>query len=193
MNFIKTTVIGGLVFMAPIVIAVVVFKKAFELVMVVTRPLESLVPADSIRGIALANILAILAIAAGCFVAGLIARGALAKKAYRSLDNALLIVPGYALVKGFSESMSGTEEAARSFVPVLVQFDDNDQIGFEVERLSKGRVAVYLPGAPNPWSGSVAYVSEDRVKKLHISAAQALKAIRQVGRGSTNLENELYP
>jgi hypothetical protein len=43
-----------------------------------------------------------------------------------------------------------TEELAGSFVPVVVQFDDYVQIAFETQREPDGKVAVYLPGAPNP-------------------------------------------
>ncbi len=51
---------------------------------------------------------------------------------------------------------------AKSMQPMLVRFDDNSQLGFEIERLDNGQVVIYLPGAPGPWSGSVAYFSADR-------------------------------
>jgi uncharacterized membrane protein len=185
MQFIKTTIIGGLIFLIPVVIVVAVVGKALEIMMLVAKPLDALVPVDSIGGIAMVNVLALLAIALCCFIAGVIARSALAKKGYRALDTALLAMPGYAFVKGFTDSMGSSEEAAKSFLPVIVQFDDNAQIGFEVERKGGGKVVVYLPGAPNPWSGSVAYFSEDRVKQLNMTVAQAISNIRQLGRGST--------
>ena len=43
---------------------------------------------------------------------------------------------------------------------------------------------VYLPGAPNPWSGSVVYVTADRVERLDMSVSEAVKNIRTLGRGS---------
>ena len=184
MRYIKITIIGGLVFMVPVIIVMAVVGKALKIMMLVAKPLDRLIPADSIGGIAMANILALLAVALCCFIAGVIARSALAKKAYRSIDTALLAVPGYAFVKGFTESMNSSEEAAKSLFPVIVQFDDNAQIGFEVERTAKGNVVVYLPGAPNPWSGAVFYFSEDRVKRLDLTVAQAIRNIRQLGRGS---------
>jgi uncharacterized membrane protein len=184
MNFIKTTIIGGLVFMVPVVIFVVVFSKAYKIMMRVAEPIGALIPIDYVGGVALANILAVLAIALVCFMAGLIAKSGLARKAYRSLDSTLLAIPGYAFIKGFTDSMDDSEEAAQSMLPVIVRFDDNGQIGFEVERQEGGDVVVYLPGAPNPWSGSVAYFSEDRVKRLDITVSQAIRYIRELGRGS---------
>jgi hypothetical protein len=34
-----------------------------------------------------------------------------------------------------------------------VRFDDLWQIGFEIERFEGGKVALFLPGSPDPWSG----------------------------------------
>ena len=69
----------------------------------------------------------------------------------------------------------------------MVQFDDHVQMAFETERLPNGRVAAYLPGAPNPWSGTVVFVSNDRVKPLSISLPEALRNIRTLGKGSLQI------
>jgi uncharacterized membrane protein len=187
MQFIKTTIIGGLVFLVPVVIIVAILGKALEIMLLVAKPLDALIPSGSIGGIAIVNVLAVLAVVLFCFIAGVISRSALAKKAYSALDTALLAIPGYAFIKGFTDSISSSEKAAKSFLPVIVQFDDNAQIGFEVERIDGGNVVVYLPGAPNPWSGSVAYFSEERVKHLNMTVAQAVGNIRQLGRGSDQI------
>jgi uncharacterized membrane protein len=184
MSFIKTTIIGGLVFLVPVVIVVAVVGKALKIILQVGKPLGTLIPIDYIGGIAVANFLALLAIALLCFVAGVIARSASARKMYSALDSALLAIPGYAFVKGFTDSIDNREEAAKSLLPVIVQFDDNAQIGFEVERSEVGNVVVYLPGAPNPWSGSAVCFSEDRVRRLDITVPQAIQHIRALGRGS---------
>jgi uncharacterized membrane protein len=191
MKFIKTTIIGGLVFMVPVVIVVVIAGKALEIMMLVGKPLGNLIPIDSIGGVAVANVLALLGLALLCFVAGLIARSEMAKKVYRSLDSALLAIPGYAFVRGFTDSMTKGQETAKSLIPVLVRFDDNEQIGFEVERLEQGNVVVYLPGAPDPWSGSVVYFSGDRVKRLDMTVAQAINNIRHLGRGSQKFQGQV--
>ena len=183
MNFIKTTFIGGIVFLVPVVIVVAVVGKAFKIMLRVAEPIGTLIPIDFIGGVAVANILAVLAIALFCFIAGVIARSASAKKVYRAFDSALLAIPGYAFVKGFTDSMDNSEDAAKGLLPVIVQFDDNAQIGFEVERTDGGNVVVYLPGAPNPWSGSAVCFSEDRVKSLDITVPQAIQHIRALGRG----------
>jgi uncharacterized membrane protein len=50
-----------------------------------------------------------------------------------------------------------------------------------------GEVAVYLSGAPNPWSGSVVYVASERVKRFPITLTEALRNIRSLGKGSIDI------
>ena len=38
--------------------------------------------------------------------------------------------------------------------PVLARFENSWQIAFEIERIPGGIITVYVPGAPDPWSGS---------------------------------------
>jgi len=73
---------------------------------------------------------------------------------------------------------------------VIVKFDDNAQIAFEIERTERGNVVVYLPGSPNPWSGSVGYFEEDRVERLEMSVPDAINNIRHLGRGSAKYGKE---
>jgi uncharacterized membrane protein len=184
-QLIKTTIIGGLIFLVPIIIVVAILGKAFELMIKVAKPLSAWIPLDSIGGVALANILAVLAILLCCLIAGIIAKGATAKRILKSVEAKLLVaIPGYTFVKGITDSLNSSEEAAKAFVPVIAKFDDNAQIGFEIERTEKGYVVVYLPGSPNPWSGSVVYVNADRVERLDMTVPDVINNIRHLGRGS---------
>jgi len=191
MNLIKTTTVGGLVFMVPIVVIVVILGKAFELMLKVARPIDELIPIESIGGIAFVNLLALLAILLLCFVAGVIAKSPVARKFYQAIDSGLLAIPGYAFIKAYTDSMKLGETEAKSMQPVLVRLDDCSQLGFEVERLDNGLVVIYLPGAPDPWSGTVAYFDADRAKKLELSASEAISNLRQLGRGSQALQKEI--
>jgi len=158
-QFIKTTILGGLIFLVPLFIVTIVLAKAHGLMVKVAKPFSALIPLDSIGGVAIANILAILAIL-------------------------LLVIPAYAFVKGVTDSLISSEEAAKAFIPVIVKFDDNAQIAFEIERSEGGNVVIYLPGSPNPWSGSVVYLEEDRVERLDMTVPEAINNIRHLGRGS---------
>jgi len=68
--------------------------------------------------------------------------------------------------------------------PVLARFDDSWQIALEVERIPGGVVTIYLPGAPDPWSGSVCFVTEDRIQSLELTLPPVLRILKGIGKGS---------
>ena len=181
----KATLLAGAVFMIPGFLAVFVLAKVFGILKSLAVALGPRLGIASMLGGVLLDVAAIAAIMLVCLVAGLFARRATAQRIRAKVDHVLLSsFPGYAFVKGLAENLQQSEEIASSFVPVLVTFDDYCQVAFETDRASAGTVAVYLPGAPNPWSGSVVFVSADRVKKLPVSLTEVLKILRVLGRGS---------
>ena len=70
---------------------------------------------------------------------------------------------------------------------MLVRFDDYHQVAFEVERIQDKQVVVYLPGAPDPWSGSVLVVEEGRVQHIEASMGKVVRNLRTLGRNSARL------
>jgi len=189
MNFLKTTLIGGLVFLVPIIVVVAILGKAHRLMAALAAPLAAWIPIDAIGGVALANLLAVAAIVVLCFAAGLVARSSTAVRAVQSLESGFLTsIPGYGFIKGMTEGLAG-REGSEALKPVLAKFDDASQVAFEIERNPDGRVVVYVPGAPDPWSGAVFVMTADRVEPLEASMHAAVKNIRTLGRGTSRLLN----
>jgi uncharacterized membrane protein len=60
-------------------------------------------------------------------------------------------------------------------------------LGFLMERLESRLYAVFVPGAPNVWSGSVCLMAEERFQRLDITRAEALKYLRRLGVGANTL------
>ena len=96
-----------------------------------------------------------------------------------------------AFIKAYTDSMKLGQAEAKSMQPVMVQLDDYSQIGFEIERLDNDQVVIYLPGAPDPWAGTVAYFHSNRVKKLELSVSAAINSVRRLGRGSQAIQKEI--
>ncbi|MGB5238694.1 MAG: DUF502 domain-containing protein [Flavobacteriaceae bacterium] len=187
-KFIKTTVIGGLLFLVPVVVLIVILIQAYGLMLKVAQPLEELIPIDEIGGVAIANIIVILLILLICFIAGLLATGGLFKRIQHNLEHKLLLkIPGYGFIKGITNSMKKGQEASEHFLPVLIHFEEFEQIGFEIERAKSGKVVVYLPGSPNPWSGVIIYLDAERVESIDISVPDAISHMEQLGMGSDKI------
>ncbi len=183
-NFLRTTFLGGAIFLIPLVVVLLLLGKAFNLMKVIAAPIERMLPVDAIAGVGLINILAILVMVLVCLAAGMVARSAPAKALYGRLDGLLLeLVPGYAWTKRVAAGLGGESEV-EGFKPVLVALDDMSQLAFEIERTADGQVVVFMPGAPDSRSGSVAYVDSVRVSPVAASFLQINKCLRQMGKGS---------
>ena len=100
-QFIATTIIGGLLFLVPVVFLGFVLTKAVGFMMIIAEPMADFIPVDSVGGVALANLIAIVAVIIVSFFAGLIARNALASGFIKGLESKFLMkIPGYSIVKG---------------------------------------------------------------------------------------------
>jgi uncharacterized membrane protein len=186
-EFIRTTVIGGILFLLPIVVLIVVLGKAQDISSRIVAPVAQQMPVPSVGGVAVAKILAIAVIALFCLFAGLFARTRLAKRSVGWLERGLLSkVPGYDFFKAVSESMVGFEAEHEQEV-VLVRVEEALQIGFLMERVENDHYAVFVPGAPSIWSGSVYFMTEERFQRIPISRAEAMKCLGQLGEGTNQL------
>ncbi len=183
-KFARTTLVGGVLFLVPVVVLGAVVGKALELVHKLSDPLAERFPlAASHTPVLLASGLLILV----CFLFGLVALTRPARAGVTWLESTLLSkIPGYTLLKGAGESALGHESSA-AYPLLLARIEDSWQLGFLIERLEGGNLAVYVPGAPNPLSGSVYFMSPERVRSTDIPIAAALKCLRQLGAGSQGL------
>ena len=185
LRFIKTTVLGGMLFLVPVVIFVVVIGKALQLINQVAEPMAKLLPIETFGGLAIAQLIALGFLILICFMAGLAARTATARGLVQSLEtNVLDRIPAYALMKAKTGSVL-TPEDTQDMQPVLIQFDDSWQVGFEVEKMGEGNSLVFLPGAPDPWSGSVCAVAAERIQPLPLNIREVSDLMKRLGKGSS--------
>ena len=186
-RLIGTTLIGGVLFLIPLVFVVVVFGKAFQIMKVVATPIGKLIPIESVAGFAIVEILTASILILSCLLVGILARSPWGRKINEKLDAALLqMIPGYAWMKGVTGGIRD-EDAEEVLKPVLVRFDDQFQLAFEVDRAADGLVAVYLPGSPDPRSGAVSYVTADRIRPVDAGFKAVVKICKNLGRGSTKM------
>ena len=186
-DFFKTTIIGGLLFLVPAVIIILLVKSAVELTRKILMPIVKLLPAENIAGVAVEHVLAVVLIFLVCFLAGLAARTSPGAKLNAWLERAILRkVPGFGLVKRVTREMANIETQS-DFSVALARIEDAWMLSFIVEKLDNGLLAVFVPSAPTPAAGSIYYLTEDRVKRLDVSVASAIQCIMRLGVGSKEL------
>lgn len=184
LTYFKATLIGGLFFIVPIVVVLLIFGKVVEILRALVAPIVEKLPMEAIGGIPTARIVAFFVLIFICLLAGLFAKTTIAVKIKDwAEDNILVNVPGYTLLKGMSESAVGLETRYHNDV-VLVDVEEVWQIGFLMDQIDDDLSTVFLPGAPSPMSGDVVFVKKERIKKLDITAVEAVKILKKLGMDS---------
>jgi uncharacterized membrane protein len=182
----KTTLIGGVVLLLPLVVALAVIGKGVALVGDAAAPLIARLPDKSVGGVALATLATVVLLLLLCFGAGLLARAALGRKLSETFENRLhALYPRYTVFKGMTQDLAG--EGMQGLRPVLFSADDQQMLAMEVERLADGRVVLFVPGAPDPWSGSVVLVAPERVAALSVDLGAVNRVLKGLGRGTARL------
>ena len=181
LSFIKTTLIGGLFFVIPIVLIIYALEKVIEIFRKLVAPLADNINITIIGGHTFSRILAFIALVLVCLLAGLLAKTKKASQFKNWVDdNILSNIPGYSLLKGMGENAAGFGSKNLKEV-VLIDIEEVWQIGFLMERLDDGLNAVFIPGAPNPMSGDVVFVKWDRLKILDITSLNVMKISKKLG------------
>lgn len=187
-GFLKTTAVGGLVFLLPMIVIGAFLGYVYNAVLLIYEPLKSSLPVTSAMGITMLFLLAIVILLLLCFVCGLAARRAIGRKFSESIEKHLITVfPKYAIYKDILAGNVGGSELAPTLIPVTIRFNDSIRIGYEADRTDQGLVVVYLPGSPDPWIGSVAMVEANRVERLDVDFSETAAICERLGRKSGQL------
>jgi len=137
----------------------------------------------------LALVLAVILISS----AGVLARYYIGKRMIEWLDMAMMHVPllnkFYGAIKQVNDAFSGNKNSFKTVVLVEFPREGIYSVGFltseqraEVQQKTKEKVvAVFIPTTPNPTSGFLVLVPEDKVTKLDMSVADGIKYIVSLG------------
>jgi len=186
--FLKMTIVGGALYLIPIVLILIVLGKLHGMTTKVVAPLAQELELHDIGGVNAARLLAIVAVVLLCFLAGLFARTNVAQQFVGWLEGAILSnLPGYSMISTLGADVAGTGDGQPHMQVVLARIEDSWQVGLLVERIDETHSAVFVPGAPDPKSGSIYLMADDRFKAIDVRIPQAMKWIKGLGIGSREL------
>jgi uncharacterized membrane protein len=183
-EFLKTTLIGGLLIVVPTYLAVLLLAKAVGGLLALLGPIVALLP----QGVQpFGRILAIVLVVLVCFVLGLIARTAIGRRAIEAFERHVLErLPGFALLRSVVRRVSGAGDEAQ-FQPVLVEIEEALTPGFIVEEIGDDRFVVLVPSVPTPAAGSLYILPRERVHWVDVPITEAIAVITRWGAGTSGL------
>jgi uncharacterized membrane protein len=180
---ITQALIAGVLFVAPIYLAILLLLKAAKSLSGVVKPLTRLLPAWFPAEHVFSFVLVLLI----CLLVGMVLRTSLGQAARIGLENSLLRkIPGYDVVRSITGQVVG-DGREEDWKPALAEIEDALVPAFIVEEHADGRFTVFVPSVPTPLAGAIYILTAARVHPLDIPFTQVLKVITRWGSGSREL------
>lgn len=183
-EFVKTTMIGGLLIVVPSYLTVLLLAKALGGMVALLGPIVALLPAGIHR---FAQVVAVVLVVLVCFVLGLVTRTGLGRRAIGAFERRVLErMPGFAMLRSVVRRVSGTSDDAL-FQPVLVEIEEALTPAFIVEEIDADRFVVLVPSVPTPAAGSLYILPRERVHWVDVPVTEAIAVVTRWGAGTGKL------
>ena len=187
-EFLKTSLIGGLFALLPLVLFYLLLAEMLQLVVALATPIADLFPKGTFDKVNAPVLLAVLLIAGASFSFGLALRLMILRRLGLWIERTVLgRLPVYNAVKSLSRGLVGAKENT-AFRPALLSSPDGGrEIAYVIEEHGDGQLTVLVPWAPAAFAGSVKIMDSDRIEMLDAPLGDVSKALSQWGVGVRDL------
>ncbi len=186
-GFLKSTAIGGVIFLLPLIVVGWLLGKAGSVVYMIALFLRDTLNIHTTYGYAITFGAAIALIVLACFAAGVAARVSLGRNISGAVEKHLtMIFPRYSIYKDQVAGGIGGDFAGDRMKPIMVEVAGVHRPAVEIERAEDGTVTVYFPSSPDPWSGTIGFVPGEKVQRLELDFRDFVAIFERLGR-------EAYP
>ena len=189
MGFVKTTLLGAILVVVPIGIVGFALWQITIIAKGIFGPVFEKLPFDSAIIRTCAIVAAILSVVLLCYLTGVLVRTRWGRKLRAWVERRVLErIPGFKIVRSLAHQYLG-EEDARKFRPVMVDLHASGTrvIGFEIEELGDGTVAVFVPSVPAVTLGQLQIVPAERVYPIPATMHTTIETLTMFGEGSSKL------
>jgi uncharacterized membrane protein len=189
-NFLRTTLIGGVVALAPLTLIILMFRWVIN---VIGRNLTPLV--DTILQDPDPNpyykfalyVLTFTAILIFFFIIGLVFRTRMSVFLKKAEDRYFIKIPGYKLAKETVQQFFGKNKSFFKEVVLVDIFNSGVLMtGFITDNQGE-IITVFVPTGPNPTSGNIYHLPREKVLKTGASVDNGMKSIISCGAGSAEV------
>ena len=194
-RFLKTTALGGLFVLLPVLLLLVILEEVFQLLIALATPIADVVfPKRLLDALENPLLLAIVLLFAAAFLLGLAARSMRVRRLGLWLEaRSLARIPLYRALKGLSVQL-GEIEKSRMFRPVAVQSGEDElELAYLIEEHADGYATVLVPWSPTPLAGSVKIVRREKLRPLNTTLGELTRVLSHWGVGSEAMLKNARP
>ena len=193
-KFLRTTLIGGVVALAPLTLIILLFRWVINVIGRNLTPLVDTLLQDSDPNpffkFAI-YVITFVAILCFFFIIGLFVKTRLSVFMKNAEDRYLQKIPGYKLAKETVQQFFGNNRSFFREVVLVDIFNSGALMTGFITDHQGDIITVFVPTGPNPTSGNIYHLHKDRVKKTGASVDNGMKSIISCGAGSAELFESL--
>ena len=188
-SFFKTTLLGGVLVVLPIVILILVFRWLYEFIADKIKPLTYILLETAKLQEFFASVIAITIILLSFFVVGLIIKTRLGQYSFEQLELRFLTkLPLYNIIKETILQLVGTEKKLFKHVALVNLFGNETRVtAFITDEHDDGSYTVFVPSGPAPTAGFIYHLTGNNVQIVNYPIDKAMRTIFSVGAGSKEL------
>jgi len=188
MDFLKTTLIGGLFVLLPILLLYLIIAEALGMIVALATPVADLLFKNHDLLAAYPVVFAVIVLIMVSFLLGLLMRAETGRRFGKWIERTLLgRLPAYNAIKGLTSGLADSEERS-TFLPALMHSQDGTQeLVYIVEDHGNGQLTVMFPWTPTPFAGSIKIVKEKCITPLDVSMGDLTRVLSYWGVGVREL------
>ncbi len=182
-EFIKTTLLGGVLIIVPAAAIVFLLTKVARGIRHALDPLATQLPPT----VQFPYVIEVASIIGICFIAGLLIRTGPGRWVGGITERYVFErVPGYTLVKTLTgRSLSGAVDEGA--IPALVEMEEGLAPALIIERHAEGYVTVFVPSPPVPTVGQAYIFESSKVHPVDVPLAKFVSCITKWGIGAQEM------
>jgi uncharacterized membrane protein len=183
MSFLKSTLLGGLFILLPLMLLWIGLKEIGGLLVEMATPIADLFPPGVFDNLTAPGVIALLLIVGTSFVLGLATKTAWLRSIGRNIETSVLNrVPMYRMLKIISSSLIGSDSGDVS-AALLSDGSGGGDPCYVIEKHKDGRATVLLPWSPASFAGSIKVVQQSDLEYLSCSLDEFSRSLSQIGVG----------
>jgi uncharacterized membrane protein len=188
LDFLKTTIIGGLFVLLPIILLYLALSETLEVLVLLATPIADLIFPGHFEETEFPVLVALVLLVLISFILGLLMLSDIGRRFGNWIERIILgKVPGYNAIKSLTKGFTSSQDNS-SFKPALLKSADGEkEFVYIVEEHDDGNLTIMVPWSPTPFAGSIKIVPKERVEPLSVNMAKLTEVLSQWGIGAKNL------
>lgn len=192
-KFIKTTLLGGIGLLLPIILSVIILRWLFTVITNQIAPMTQILVQKTGINKTFADGMTIAVIIIICFVVGVLGKTGIGGFVHRTLEKRILtIMPGYTLFRSTIRQFLGQKTSPFSRIALVRPYDNDTMMtAFITDEHPGGYYTVFAPSALNPTTGLILHLKKEKVHLVDVSIEDAMRSIITCGTGSCKLLSQV--